>query len=620
MQKKEFAMRKGIVFFLGICLLMTFPLSSSQGKSKKITPLGKYDFYHYYDYDELTSFLKDMHEAYPEMTELRSLCKSDMGRDVWMFVINNPKTGAEEDKPGFFLNQIHSSEVIAAMSCCYTIWDLLENYGKKDKITAAVDNLVWYIVPRLDMDGAEAYLTGKPAGEDPDPRDEDSDFLFDEDPPEDVDGDGFIVQMRQKDSKGEWKISDKDPRVMVRKAPDETGGTYYKIYSEGIDNDGDEKINEDGFRMRFLSNRNYPGNWKPVTVQGGAGRYPMEERTTRAEVDFAVTHPNIALYVQHHCCGRVILRPPTSGPDRDFKHQQDLQLYRIASARGIEYSGWDLATSVYDWNWPRGTPNRKSTQIYRDKEGKIKNAPRGMYPEEEGAQSFYDYAGTLAGCECDNGYFAWGSSIETMYDLFGIFSMGDEHWASPDYDKDGEITEKERFKWNDEEMGGKLFIDWHKFDHPSLGEVEIGGWKRRKTSPPEGELIQKECEKGNAFVIYLANQAAKIKIGEPEVIDKEEGIFQVDIKVENKGFLPTATQQAVELDMVEPVLLEVEPDENVEVLLGEKKVKLDQIAGHSESDKTTYIIRVKDPSAKAVLKVHAKSQRAGKDTKEIVIK
>jgi hypothetical protein len=120
-------------------------------------------------------------------------------------------------------------------------------------------------------------------------------------------------------------------------------------------------------------------------------------------------------------------------------------------------------------------------------------------------------------------------------------------------------------------------------------------------------------------VIYLAGQAAKIKIGEPEVTDKEGGIFQVDIKVENNGFLPTATQQAVELNMTEPILLEVEPNENVEILLGEKKVKLGQIDGYSESEKTTYVIRVKDPSQKSVLEVRAKSQKAGKDVKEIVI-
>ncbi|MDH4220357.1 MAG: hypothetical protein OEW23_16495, partial [Candidatus Aminicenantes bacterium] len=190
---------------------------------------------------------------------------------------------------------------------------------------------------------------------------------------------------------------------------------------------------------------------------------------------------------------------------------------------------------------------------------------------------------------------------------------------SPDYDKDGRVTEKERLEWNDEELDDKLYIDWHKFDHPTLGEVEIGGWKRRKTSPPEGELIQKECEMGNNFVIYLAAQAPKIMIGETKITDKKEGVYQVNIKVKNTGFLPTATQQAVALDVVDPVLLEVEPDENVEILLGEEKVKLGQINGHSESEETTYIVRVKDPAQKAVLKISANAQKAGKDSKEIVI-
>ena len=44
------------------------------------------------------------------------------------------------------------------------------------------------------------------------------------------------------------------------------------------------------------------------------------------------------------------------------------------------------------------------------------------------------------------------------------------------------------------EMDRKIFVDWHPYNHPTLGEVEIGGWPRTKTSPPEGELIQIECE------------------------------------------------------------------------------------------------------------------------------
>jgi len=605
-----------IICFLCFSYLSFFPAYS---KGQMVRPLEKYDFYHYYTYEELTNYLEDINQAYPQLTEIRSLCKSDMGRDVWILVINNPDTGKEADKPGFFLNQIHSSEVIASMSCLYTIWYLLDNYGKKEEVTKIVDDIAWYIIPRLDVDGAEAYLTGTPAGVDPHPQDDDKDFQFDEDPAEDIDGDGVIVQMRQKDPKGEMKISESDPRMMVKKALDEVGGTYYKMYSEGIDNDGDGKINEDGFRTRFLSNRNYPGNWRPQTVQRGSGKYPMEERITRAEVDFVASHSNIAIYVQHHCCGRVILRPPTTSSDKEFKSQADLILYKIVSARSLEHSGWDLATSVFDWNFPPGTPNRKSTQVYRDKDGKIKNAPRGMYPEEADADAGFDIGGWEEEYYSDRGYFAWGSSLETTYDLFGIFSMGDEHWAMPDYDHNGRITEKERLKWNDEEMDGKLFVNWHTFNHPTLGEVEIGGWKRRKTSPPEGELIQKECEMGNRFVLYLAGLIPKIMIGEIKITDKKEGIFQVDITVENTGFLPTATQQAQSLNIDEPVLLEVEPDDNLEILFGEEKVKFGQIKGNSEGEKISYVLRVKDNSRKAVLKASVKSEKAGKDSKEIII-
>jgi len=586
-----------------------------------VKALGKYDFWHYYPYDELTSYLRDLAKAFPQLAELRSLCKSPLGREVWMLVINNPKTGKDTDKPAFFLNQIHAGEVIAAMSCNYTIWYLLDKYGKDQEVTRLVDNMAWYIVPRLDVDGAEAYLTGNPAGTDPDPLDDDKDGRFDEDPAEDLDKDGLILQMRKIDAKGPMKISDKDPRLMSPKAPDETGGIYYTVYSEGIDNDGDGKINEDGFRTGFLSNRNYPGNWRPQTIQSGGGVYPLEERITRAEVDFVASHPNIAIYVQHHCCGRVILRPPTARADSDFANKEDLEVFRIAGARALEKTGWGLATSVYDWRFPEGIPDRKTTQTYRDKDGRIRNAPRGMFPE--GDLTVPDFNGMFRADDCplcDRGYYAWGSSMETTYELFGIFSLGDEHWESPDYDKDGDVTEEERMRWNDWEMGGRMFINWHPFKHPTLGDVEIGGWIRTKNSPPEGELIQKECEMGNSFVVYLAGLAPKVKVGSADIKDKKGGIYQIEISVLNEGLIPTATQQAEALGQAEPVLLEIAPNENVEVLYGDLKAKLPQIKGRAEGQKTPLIVRVKDMSKKAILKVTVKSQKAGQDSKEIVIK
>jgi hypothetical protein len=84
--------------------------------------------------------------------------------------------------------------------------------------------------------------------------------------------------------------------------------------------------------------------------------------------------------------------------------------------------------------------------------------------------------------------------------------------------------------------------------------------------------------------------------------------------------IPTATQQAEALRLAEPVLLEIVPNENIEILFGDLKANLPQIKGRSEAKKTPLVVRIKDASKRAALRVSVKSQKAGRDTKEIVIK
>jgi hypothetical protein len=208
-----------------------------------------------------------------------------------------------------------------------------------------------------------------------------------------------------------------------------------------------------------------------------------------------------------------------------------------------------------------------------------------------------------------------------MYNLFGIYSLADEHWREPDYNGDGLVTEKERLKWNDEEMGGQVFITWHAFKHPTLGDVEIGGWKRAKVSPPEGPLVEKECEAGNNYTLYLASLAPRVRVkaGGVKAIDQKAGLYQVDLSVENLGALRTATEQAEWLKVVKPVVLDVQPDANLEVLSGDVRAELGQVRGNAESRKITYVLRVKDPSKRATLKASVWSQRAGRDAREIPI-
>ena len=131
------------------------------------------------------------------------------------------------------------------------------------------------------------------------PYDSDGDGLLDEDSPDDINGDGIILQMRWKVSENGTHVidpADKSGRLMKQVS---AGEGNYRVASEGIDNDGDGRINEDGIGGLDL-HRNYAENWRPMPgveatgrgwTQGGAGEYPLSEIETRSVVLFLLSHP-----------------------------------------------------------------------------------------------------------------------------------------------------------------------------------------------------------------------------------------------------------------------------------------------------------------------------------------
>ena len=80
------------------------------------------------------------------------------------------------------------------------------------------------------------------------PWNDDMDDQADEDGPDDLDGNGFITEMRVKDPAGEWMPVEGEPRLMRKADPSKGEKGIYKLYVEGIDNDGDGEYNEDPAR------------------------------------------------------------------------------------------------------------------------------------------------------------------------------------------------------------------------------------------------------------------------------------------------------------------------------------------------------------------------------------
>ena len=217
----------------------------------------RFDKYH--SADVIYTWMKRLAEKYPELIDLYEVGKSFEGRPIYQMTFTNKNNGKDTDKPAaFFEGGRHSGEITGSESVLYLAKFLLDNYGRDSDITHLLDTKTIYLKPINNPDGHNLYLnTAQSNRSTVRPEDNDNDGLMDEDAPEDIDGNGVILTMRWKDEKkGTWIPDPKDStgRIMKR-VP--AGKGIYLTSSEGIDNDGDGRINEDGIGGLDL-HRNYP--------------------------------------------------------------------------------------------------------------------------------------------------------------------------------------------------------------------------------------------------------------------------------------------------------------------------------------------------------------------------
>ena len=193
--------------------------------------------------------------------------------------ITNKEKGKDTDKPAaFFEGGRHSGEVTSSECVMWMAQYLLENYGKDPEVTHLLDTRTIYLRPVNNPDGHNLYMnTAQSNRSTVRPVDNDNDGLLDEDAPEDIDNDGMILTMRWKDEKKGNLIPDpKDSTGRIMKRVPAGEGVYLSS-SEGIDNDGDGRINEDGIGGLDL-HRNYPENWRPDVGSHRTGVTPRGEQ------------------------------------------------------------------------------------------------------------------------------------------------------------------------------------------------------------------------------------------------------------------------------------------------------------------------------------------------------
>jgi len=561
--------------------------------------MPKVRFDKFYRYQELTRILKSYAKEYPHLIQLESIGKSYEGRDIWLVTATNFKSGSDKEKPALWVDgNLHASEVTGSTAALYLIHSLITCYGTEETVRRALDSRAFYIVPRVNPDGAEWALADRPK----EIRSVTRPYPYSDDPMdgltagEDVDGDGRILQMRLEDPNGAWKPHPQEPRLMVRRDPIETGGTYYRLLPEGL------VKNYDGVTIQVRRpkesldlNRNFPAGWRTESDQPGAGIYPTSEPEARNLVEFVMNHKNITGTISFHTMSGVLLRGFGVRPDEE-QITEDLWVFQKIGAKGTEITGYPDISTFHDFRYH---PKQVIT---------------GAFDEWT-----YEHLGV----------FSW-----TVEFWNPIKQAGIEKFTYIDWYREHPVEDDLKLlKWNDEALKGRGYVDWYPFEHPQLGKVELGGWDflHMWTNVPL-EFLEKEIRPFPDWIVWHALISPKLGIRETSVTSLGKDSFRVRFVIQNEGWLSTyVTKRALEKKVTRGVIAEITLPEGASLDAGEaredlgelegrayKNVFVDELAeGTSDRAKAEWVVKAKKGTK---IQLTAKHDRAGVVRTEIVLK
>ena len=460
--------------------------------------------------DKIVEFLKGYASAYPEWVRLESIGKAGGGGDMWLVTISNPRTGPELSKPAMYIDAAtHANEIQGTEVCVYLVNYVLKNYGRLTRITELLDRAVLYILPMSNPDNRAKWFmepsTSSYPRTVPVRIDDDRDGRADEDGYEDLNGDGEITIMRKKVplGQGRFRLDPKDPRLLAAVEGDELGD-FVMLGLEGADNDGDGQVNEDPTGY-VDANRTWAYGWQPRYIEGGSSDYPLQIPETRTIAIWALGHPNIAAAQSFHNSGRIILRGPGARNMRQYT-PGDLRAYDLIGREGEKI-----------------LPGYKYGMLWKDL------------------------------------YTARGGAIDHFYGVHGAVAFTNElNGPQQDFNKDGRVTQEETIRFSDLLTHGRMFVDWKPYKHPQYGEIEIGGYRHDTVRPPEGFLLEEECHRNAAFVLFHAHHLPRLSIQEPAVTRIWDDLWRLHVPVLNDRAISSMSEVARQLKLHRPDIATIE--------------------------------------------------------------
>lgn len=658
------------------------PAKTAQAAAPAAASASTFDRYH--RPEEIAAAAQDIVRANPAIAKTHILAKSFGGRDLSLLEIGPETAKTSKTLPAVFVAaNMEGSVPLATEAALYLAKLLLEKSDMRADRT-------WYILPCGNPDAASLFFA-KPLRRDPrnfKPSNDDKDDAVDEDGAEDLNGDGLITQMRIKDPEGDWLPVPASPRLLKKAdwAKGEKG--IYKLYTEGVDNDGDGQYNEDGPGGVNVGT-SFPHLYKYFAPD--AGLWPGSEPETFALFKFFDAHREVGLmfvFGEASFC----LAPPRGGrrgeadlsqikiperfatmlnadPNKNYTMAEIIEMVKPLVPPGMEVTEGLIASFL----GLGGAVNpldddlkfyKEFSEKYKEflKTNKLDAKRLDPPPDKDGAIELWAYYNLglpsfamdfwtlpepkeekkadeitpekLAAMSNDE-FIALGEDkinaflkssgapdqfkAKQVIEMLKNKQMDTKKMADmlkqmpkPPSAEGMDAKDKALLAWNDAELGGKGFVEWKPFKHPTLGDVEIGGAVPYAETTPPPKMIDGLLKGQVPWVFELAKNMARVKIADVKVKALGANVYEIKVWLENTGTLPYPTAMGKRNQRILPAILTIDGP-GLQVVEGKKRSLVPSVQGKGAAP-LTWIIRVDKP---VKIEIKAETQIAWRDARSI---
>jgi hypothetical protein len=481
----------------------------------------------YSNFAAQTSRLNALAKSYPDLAKLSSLGKTTGGKDIWLLTIG---TGKTETKPAIAVVGGTEGNHLLGTEMAIGFAENLLNASGTDSIKNRLSKTTYYVFSNMSPDAMEQYFAKLKYERNGNATetDDDRDGKLNEDGFDDLDGNGKITTMRIESPIGEYKINPDDARVLIKADASKGEKGKYILLTEGIDNDKDGSLNEDGEGGVAL-NKNF--TYRHNTFGAGAGDFPVSENETRALLDFLYDAFNVYAVVSFGSNNN--LSTPVS--------------FNPIAARERILAGYLE---------PDAKVNGMVSELYNKVTG-TKDAPRSAS--------------------------AGGDILSWGYFHYARFSFSTPGWWVPKTKPDTAKKEKafttedaatNYLRWAQQQGISNTYTEWKEVKHPDYPntKVEVGGLDPYVLINPPYKMAGEIVKKHTDFLLKLANQQAEIDIVNLKTEKLGNGLTRISLDVINKGGLSTHSKLGERSYFLKKVKVAVNIDK--QEIIGGKKITL----------------------------------------------